>query len=1084
MKTNFCKTLIMTAAVAGGSLMAAWGGIEHARELRTGPRTSICDAPGQTVMKKITKAQGTSSYEAGLIGFVYYSSAWETLEGNTPFGIYTISTKPGSQPEPFARIGMANSHCNGGAVLVDDTYWYIWRQTDPTGSTGIDISQLYSYNINTGVFSNHGMVTSELASTSDKTWDPITGNVYAQHVIEGIRMLTIDDYHELTVTPIGPCDQFYGLACSSDGQLYGINSVGDLCKVDKTTGTSTKIGSTGITPKYAQSMAMDPRTGDIWWAGMCAKGSDSAYSVLYKVNPETGNATKVTDFNNQEEIFGLAVIPSEISDGAPGYATGLSLEIAGDSSDGTLSFSLPQYTYMGEPLTGDIAYTLAANGNMVKTGNGAAGEAISQRVTLPQGSVELTVTCSNTYGNGPSASLTRWVGPGYPLAPQNVEFTLDHSSGKAVLTWDAVTEGLDGGYINPEQITYKVMAYPGERIAASGITGCSFTETIEQPERPLDTYYKVIACNDWRESEPAESNHFAFGKGLNVPYDNSFDSAEDLTLFTIIDGNEDGSTWTWSKHRGATAYLFTATNATQDQDDWLITPGLEMKAGNRYCLTYFTKGNLGGAKYTDHLEVTFGKGYDTSEYEVVQEKFLTDGTKEVRHDVIVNVTEDGYYNFGFHCVSNCKTGLAVDIDDIHIDVMANAQAPAECTDINVRTNEGTAPVNFTFTTPKVNASGEKLDNVTRVELWKNLTQLVDNKETSGTGKRIVLTDKQGGNGMTNYQIVAYNEHGVGKRAEVNVFLGVDYPGKPGNITLSDVGNGTLKLTWETPEKGANGGWFDADNVTYNVYSVINGYAVDYQKGVKDKELTVSAGDAYYNPEQELTLYAVAAQNSVGEGNIYTSTEVLIGKPYAYPFTESWAEGTPQHNAWYRASSGSNGWLPYSGDFASDNDNGSICFAPAATGDMSYIYLGKVDMSKASIPALLFDYYAYPGTDSFIIPEINRAFRDGWATAPAIEFSALEGEPGWRQCVVGLGDFKSYLYISVRFLGTSDPLHPLYIDNVRIMDSTAGIGAFAEDAPEVNSPVYHTLDGIRIDRPVRGSVCVARYPDGSVRKIIR
>lgn len=54
MKTNFCKTLIMTAAVAGGSLMAAWGGIEHARELRTGPRTSICDAPGQTVMKKIT----------------------------------------------------------------------------------------------------------------------------------------------------------------------------------------------------------------------------------------------------------------------------------------------------------------------------------------------------------------------------------------------------------------------------------------------------------------------------------------------------------------------------------------------------------------------------------------------------------------------------------------------------------------------------------------------------------------------------------------------------------------------------------------------------------------------------------------------------------------------------------------------------------------------------------------------------------------------------------------------------------------------------------------------------------------------
>ncbi len=1079
MYTKFIASTLIVTATALFSSAAKPIEFEQTRELRT----NILRPESHTI-QDVREAPENASYGTVLTGFVYYAESWENMSENeyTPIGIYSIKTTPGSQPEQLGMIGKASSHCNGGAVLAGDTYWYVWRQTDPSENSEFDISQLYSYNLTTGNFTGHGVISNELASIADKAWDPVTGKIYGQFTVDGVRKLCTVDYENQKLSPIAECPTYYGLAFNAVGQLYGIDGNGILYKINKDNAVASRVGSTGVKPSYAQSMTFDYKTGDLYWASYTDAGAKS--SVLYKVNTETGALTLVTTFNDREEIMGLGVMPPIAPDNAPGYATGLSLNVEKASTSANISFTMPSYTYMGEALTGEINWTLKANGNTVKTGKSLPGKEVSTTVTLPEGSVVVAVVCSNAEGDGPEITLTRWIGQGYPEAPKNVKLVIDEKSGKVTLTWDAVITGVDGGYIDPSKITYNVISYPGGHKEITGLSNTSFTQTLEEPEMPVDIYYQVVACNDWRESEVAESNHCPFGKGFEMPYNNSFNSPEDMRLFYIIDGNEDGKTWEWSRFSTQTAYIFTGSDISGNQDDWLITPGLDMRVGNRYQITYFTGGNVGQpGKFEDHMEVAFGLGVNPETYKVIQKKFVYETAGRNRYDVIVAPEEDGYYHIGFHAVSSCKKGLSMNIDDLHVDVLANDNAPAQITDLSVKTSQGTAPVTFTFKTPTKTVKGEKLTSLTKVELWRNHSELVSSMDVTVPGKQIRIVDNKGAKGLTSYSIVAYNEYGVGERVETEVYLGLDIPGAPANIVLKDMGKGTLKLTWEAPENGTNGGYIDAQNLTYNVYKISGGYASDYKTGIKGNELTIDNHPDYYGSEQKLVIYGISAQNTVGESYIGQSSEVITGKPYTYPYAESWPGGKAYYDMWYRANSGNSGWLP-STSKAADQDGGSAEFIAASDDDMSYLYLGKIDMSQAKEPKLIFNYYLHPGTDSFIMTEVNKAFKDGWEKCSVLNFQDMTEDEGWYQYVIDLAKYMEYDYITLRFLGQTTSSRPLFIDNVRVMDSNlppTGIDSvYVNDYDKV---IYYDLYGCKVKYPQKGSIYILHHSNGHTEKVM-
>lgn len=1068
-------------ALAG--LMAIPASLSAQEQMLELKRANTTDSPMHLNVKH---APSTSAYQTTLVGFMYYAESWNDLEDTTPMGIYTIGSTPGSMPEKFARIGFANSHCNGGAVLAGDTYWYIWRQNDPSGSTDIDISQLYSYNIKTGEFQAYGEVNSELASNSDKTWDPTEDKIYGQYTIDNSRKLCIVDYKNQTVTPVGDCYTYFGLAFDGNGQLWGIDSAGDLYKVNKYNGEGTRIGSTGVVPRYAQSMAFDLKTNDLYWASF-TDGGVAGSSKLYKVNTSNGALTLISAFTDREEFMGLGVMPATAADDAPGFASNLTVTMTGASADGKISFALPEYTYMGDELKGEISYKVLANGNVLFEGKGNKGDAVNRDITLPAGDVTVAVVCSNAAGDGPAASVQQWVGEDYPNAPKNVRLVIDDLTGKFSLSWDAVTTGVHGGFVDASKVTYTITRFPDNEVVATGHKTTTFTETLEQPQLPTDYYYEVKALNDWRESpEAAKSNHVPYGKGFEVPYTNRFDDASSLDLFYTTDGNGDGYTWKWSHFDPKTAYNFTGTDSDKPQDDWLITPGISMKAGNRYEVTYVIVKNMNNGKFEDYLETAFGVGVDPTTYTIAEERFKTTIGKDEKRTVVITPKTDGYYHFGFHAVSNAVKGLSIAIDELHIDVLANEGAPAAVTNLVIKSQQGTAPVTLKFTTPTKNVKGDKLESITKVDVFRNTSELVKTIEMTETGKQVTVVDNKGARGMTKYTVVAYNEAGIGERADIEIFLGLDHPGAPQDVMLVDNGNGQLKLTWSAPKKGANGGYCDPGNLIYNIYYHNNGYFSDFKKGVRGNEALINAED-YYGKEQILTYFAVSAENTVGEGYLCQSTEVIIGNAYKYPFVESWIYGNPKFDMWYRMNSGANGWLPEA-NYASDNDGGCMAFDAAADGDMSYFCLGKVDMTTAGTPKLIFDYYAVPGADMSITPEINLAFNGEFKVCSPVSFKTLSGEEGWREAVVDLAEFKMLPYITVRFLGVGSASRPLRVDNVRIMDSDkqpnvgfSGIGEICGD--DAANGVYYTLDGIAVDRPRKGSVYIVRYANGKTEKII-
>lgn len=1072
------KLIIATAvsAVLSGVTMAQ---DDITRELKT---TAVHEDCPVSVSRK---APSQSSYQTQLVGFLYYADSWNDLEGTTPMGIYTIDSNPGSMPEPFARIGVMNSHCNGGAVLAGDTFWYIWRQTDPTGESGIDISQLYSYNVKTGEFQNHGVVSSELASNADHAWDPVENKIYGQYTVGDVRKLCVVDYQEQTVTPVGDCYTYFGLAFDGSGQLWGIDNAGDLYKVNKSNGSAVKIGSTGIVPRYAQTMAFDHKTNVLYWASYTNAGKAS--SNLYQVNTATAKVTLVTAFLDQEEFMGLGVMPALANDNAPGYVTDLKVEMQGASVSGKISFKLPSYAYMGGELTGDIGYVVYANGNKVAEGKGQKGLEVVKDITLPAGEVKVSVVCSNQEGEGPAAVMTQWVGEDYPVAPRNVKVVLDEYTGKFTLTWDAVTLGLHGGYINPENIAYTVTRFPDNKEVAREVKTTSFEEVLAEPDIPVDYWYEVKALNGFRESDGSQSNHVPFGKGFQVPYYNYFNNSDDARLFYSIDGNGDGYTWGWSSKNTKNMYVFTGTDVAGEQDDWLITPGIDMKAGNRYELKYNVCENMNDGRFVDIMEVKFGKGIDPAEYEVAEEAFISMG-RVTEHVVVVSPKEDGYYHFGFHAISNCKKGLSIAVDDIRIDVLAREEAPAGVTGLSLKSSQGTAPVTIKFTTPTKRVDGKDLDKLTKVEVFRNTSELVKSVDVVEPGKSVTITDSKGARGMTTYTVVAYNEAGIGERVSDEIYLGIDFPGTVSDLLLVDDGKGGLRLTWKAPTKGANGGWCDSNNLKYNVYSYSNGFVADVEggKGVQGTEFRITSHRDYYASSQSLAVYVVSAVNSAGEGNGYQSNEVILGQPYAYPFVESWVNGNVRHDMWYRMNSGTNGWLPEA-NYASDNDGGCMAFDAARDGDLSYVCLGKVNMVNAQSPKLVFDYYAVPGYDMYVQPQINLAFNGEFANVDMINFKNIGGEPGWREAVVDLSDFKTLPNISVRFLGKGSVAAPLRIDNVRIMDSDkapnqgfGGVdGIFVGDSPVR----YYDLNGFEVSHPQKGGIYIVRTAEGKTRKVV-
>lgn len=588
-----------------------------------------------------------------LKGNVLFSAAW--TEDNAPQGFYYIPTGAGE----LFELSTKGSFGTFGNFTQGDYYFTSERISDNQG--GFVVSHV-AWNPETGD-PKGGFTTTDTSQVAiDCATDPVTGTVYGATYDKTGTGFQLSRLNFTTTSAdavkIGSFNcEIAALACDASGQLWAISrdrnisgtvTGSRLLKVNKNDASYTVVGSgTGCLPHYLSSATIDAKSGRMFWVVSPVDDTSS----LYEVDLNTGMAKLIYNFPDAEQVVGLVSEGPAAADKAPEMPVNLRTEFEGGSLGGKFICDIPSTTYDGAPASGSLNYTLSIDDATAATGTTTYGAALSIDVRLSApGEHKFTIQTSSPAGSGPKATLLAYVGYGVPKAPANV--TATYSSGKATLTWDAVTGVTDGGYINPAEVTYTVLR--DGKTLKSGLTATTFSEDVAETAGPSTLTYAVRAVNGTRASSDAMSNTIACGS-VSVPFRTDFTTgASSLDGYTVIDANNDGRTWAWGTLGGRNGVRASYnTDHVTPMDDWLVTPALDLKGGTTYSLRVkMAAMDDYGTVIPEVFEVKYGTGNTAAELKTpLIAKSTVSDTTPTDFSGSFTPEADGTYFIGVHCIS-------------------------------------------------------------------------------------------------------------------------------------------------------------------------------------------------------------------------------------------------------------------------------------------------------------------------------------------------------------------------------------------------------------------------------------------------
>ncbi len=248
-----------------------------------------------------------------------------------------------------------------------------------------------------------------------------------------------------------------------------------------------------------------------------------------------------------------------------------------------------------------------------------------------------------------ASATTGWVGKDLPMAPANA--TLALTDGHPVVTFDTVTAGVNGGYIDTDALTYTITRQPDDAVVAEGTKATTYTDN---SVLPLAKYsYTIVAKVGDDVSAEAQTNAIVLGEALELPYETSLDSEDDAAIWEFYDANADGKTWSYNAKNAAVATGFNAKDG-----DAAFTPPFHTVKGN-HTLTYSVHGYSG--RYGDAYNVVLANGDNYADAAVVAQYPDKDIAFSMFETRIVNFTveAEGIYHIGFQQKATDPWGIYV-----------------------------------------------------------------------------------------------------------------------------------------------------------------------------------------------------------------------------------------------------------------------------------------------------------------------------------------------------------------------------------------------------------------------------------------
>lgn len=610
-------------------------------QLNTRKPASSASAPNRQAPLVIKKANGTTKTAYGVLGF-------DLTDGNMLNGLVSFPFTEGARFSLVKYFGDANHDVTAGAYA--ERYYYAeLTQTVLTTQKMIPV-ELIRYDIEKDVTESVGELSGYTSHINDMSYDYSTKTMYAISVLnDAYTQLFTIDLNTAESKLVADLDRrFFTLACTYEGQLYGISFEGDLCKIDKTNGNVTVVGATGWHPTYYQSMEFDHSDETLYWAANLMGGTDFD-DCIATVDINTGAAQKVAAVGNSPQIAGLYVPFAASAKGTPSAVSDFEcVPGANGATTVALYWMNPTQTFDGKELSSLTDIKVYRDRELIKTfENPEMGEEMSYTDDL--GDVKggyhfYSVVASNSVGEGAEEKVRIFVGRDIPA--DITTLTLQHDGyDKAVISWNQPELGPNGGYVDASSLSYKVVRKPDGRVIADGLKQ---TTVSDENISPVGQYsYSVVASNADGESNAVETETRVFGPAYSMPVTFDFTAFDADNSWTVMDANKDGYAWMWTKVSSGDRVMGHQASSTAASDDWLISYYMPFEKD----ATYRAEMEL-HAYSADKLEFALlDEMYTVKPAQVLDTVTIKGNRDKQRIGVVFKAESDGYKNLGIHALS-------------------------------------------------------------------------------------------------------------------------------------------------------------------------------------------------------------------------------------------------------------------------------------------------------------------------------------------------------------------------------------------------------------------------------------------------
>lgn len=514
---------------------------------------------------------------------------------NVPSGFYQFDTDGDARtilaPYAFQFWGGAYGADKYYMVLSDDNGGFL-----PEG--------LCCYDLADGTYKIP--MASQTYQCSDMTYDYSTSTMYGVQTRNGgesvsHRLIKIDLSTGKSETVASFDRKIAAIACDYFGDMYAMDYVSRLYRVDKLNAKLTLVGATGVSTDNTemQSMEFDRATGELYWSYL----SDNYDACLAKVDPATGALLTSRMLADNALYVGLHIPFTVAAADAPAKPGALTVTSAGASV--SLSWTNPVQTYGGGTLAGLTKIEIVRDGKVVHTidnpGVGAPMTWTDNPGDDARGVVRYVVYAYNEAGRGEGAVQTVVLGDDVPGCVTGLTVKADGDG--ALLSWTAPAEGVNGGTLTPGNLRYRVTRMPGN-VVFDDISGTSFADNTIAAAAYYT--YSVVCYNAAGESDATASDRVMAGPAIEVPYVADFTSELCGAQWLVADGNGDGYTWRYDSSAGTYSYVCSFFSAA---DDHLVSVPFSLKAGEQYAVKYSVMApSLFGSKEHFRLSVTAADG--------------------------------------------------------------------------------------------------------------------------------------------------------------------------------------------------------------------------------------------------------------------------------------------------------------------------------------------------------------------------------------------------------------------------------------------------------------------------------------------